>query len=350
MDLSHFDFDLPPERIAQHPAARREASRLLVIPAQGDVEHRLFPHVVDLLRPGDVLVRNDTRVLPARLIGRRDTGGRAELLLLGPVAGERVRWLAMAKPGRAMIPGRRLNFGSLTASVEGKDDDGTVTVVFDAEPGEFEKLLAEVGRMPLPPYIRRADDESEQVLAADRERYQTIYAVRAGAAAAPTAGLHFTDAIFAAVRERGIDIVDLTLHVGAGTFLPIRTDNIDEHRMHTEWYDLSEQAAARINRAKQAGGRIIAVGTTSSRVLESQTGDDGVVMPGRGETDLFIKPGYRWRAVDALITNFHLPKSTLIVLVCALAGVDRLLAAYREAIARGYRFFSYGDACWIERA
>jgi S-adenosylmethionine:tRNA ribosyltransferase-isomerase len=350
MRLSQFTYDLPADRIAQTPAPARTDSRLLVIPRNGDVSHRRFPAVLDRLRPGDVLVRNVTRVIPARLIGTRAAGGRAELLLLHPLAGPAVRWQALAKPGRALKAGARLHFGPLTAAVDEKHADGSVAVSFDCPPADFDRLLDEHGRMPLPPYIRRKDHEDPARLADDRARYQTVYAREAGAVAAPTAGLHFSEALLAAIARQGVTIADLTLHVGAGTFLPIRAENLDEHTMHGEWFALPAETASAVETARAQGGRVIAVGTTTARVLETVGATPGPLKATSGETRLFIKPGHEWRVVDVLLTNFHLPKSTLLVLVCALAGTDRLLAAYREAVAAGYRFFSYGDACWIERA
>lgn len=349
MELSDFDYELPPERVAQHPADRRDAGRLLVVPAAGALAHRRFSEVIDLVRPGDLLVRNNTRVFPARLIGRRDSGGRVELLLLRALADPGVVWQALARPARALRPGRRLLFGELAAQVERKFDDGTVAVAFDVDKQDFTAQLSAVGRMPLPPYIARKDDEDPAVLARDKQRYQTVYAREVGAVAAPTAGLHFTEELFAAIRARGVEIAEVTLHVAAGTFLPVREENIDEHRMHFEWYVLPPATADAVAACRERGGRVIAVGTTSSRVLETCGRADGRVEPDSGETDLFIRPGYQWKIVDALLTNFHLPRSTLLMLVCALAGTGRMLAAYREAVAREYRFFSYGDACWIEK-
>lgn len=349
MRLSFFDYQLPEELIAQHPAPRRPDSRLLVLRRDGLPEHRGFPEVTDLLRPGDLLVRNDTLVIPARLIGRRASGGRVELLLLRPLAGA-ARWSAMIRPGKAVRPGSRLIFEEVAAEVEEKHPDGTVTVAFPLREDVFQKWLSGAGRMPLPPYIRRADDESAAVLEEDRRRYQTVYARQAGAVAAPTAGLHFTEEIFAALREKGVAIADLTLHVGAGTFLPVRTESLEDHVMHAEDFSLSEETARAVNACRDRGGRVVALGTTTARVLEAAGASGEPLTADAGSTDLFIKPGHRWRVVEALITNFHLPKSTLLVLVCALAGTDRLLAAYREAVARRYRFFSYGDACFLERA
>jgi S-adenosylmethionine:tRNA ribosyltransferase-isomerase len=347
--LSDFDFELPRELIAQHPAPQRSDSRLLAIPREGPFCHKRFADIVGLVRPGDLLVRNNTKVLPARLIGKRANGGRAELLLLHPIVGDGLSWRAMAKPGKALRVGTALQFGRLAVTVTAKQGDGTVTARFETSSEDFLRLLAAEGRMPLPPYIRRADDEAPAVLAEDRERYQTIYAKIDGAVAAPTAGLHFTEEVFAALRAKGVEVAELTLHVGAGTFLPIRADRLNDHVMHAEWFNLPVATADAISACRERGGRVIAVGTTTARVLESVADESGALRPGVGETRLFIRPGHRWRAVDALVTNFHLPKSTLLVLVCALAGTERLLAAYRAAVRERYRFFSYGDACWIER-
>jgi len=349
MKLADFDYELPPRLIAQHPAARRDDSRLLVVPAAGEFAHRRFPDILELLRPGDLLVRNVTRVFPARLIGRRDSGGRVELLLLRPLAEPGIVWQTMARPARPLRPGKRLLFGELTATVARKLDDGTVAVAFDETGDDFFARLQRVGRMPLPPYIARKDAEDPAVIARDKQRYQTVYARETGAVAAPTAGLHFTGELFAAAAARGVEIAEVTLHVAAGTFLPVRVENLAEHRMHHEWYELPAAPAAAVAACRARGGRVVAVGTTSARVLETRGREGGRVEPGRGETDLFIYPGYRWLVVDVLLTNFHLPRSTLLMLVCALAGHGRMLAAYREAVARDYRFFSYGDACWIEK-
>lgn len=349
MHLSVFDYQLPEELIAQHPAPRRQDSRLLTLRRDAQPEHRRFPDVLDLLRPGDLLVRNDTKVIPARLLGRRASGGRVELLLLRPLA-DAARWSALIRPGKAVHPGNRLTFGEIAVEVEEKQPDGTVIVVFPLKDAAFTDWLAAAGRMPLPPYIRRADDEPAAVLDEDRRRYQTVYARQPGAVAAPTAGLHFTEELFTALRTKGVEIADLTLHVGAGTFLPVRTENLEDHAMHAEDYTLPEETALAINVCRNRGGRVVALGTTTARVLEAVGAAGGPLTAAAGSTNLFIKPGHHWQVVEALITNFHLPKSTLLVLVCALAGTDRLLAAYREAVARRYRFFSYGDACFLERA
>jgi S-adenosylmethionine:tRNA ribosyltransferase-isomerase len=347
--LSSYDYELPEAQIAQHPAARRDASRLLAIPRGADVEHRVFGDLVTLFRPGDLIVRNNTKVLPARLIGTRPTGGRVELLLLEPLPGPGVAWRAMAKPARALHPGGRLSFGSRPAVIRGKHADGTVDVDFPIDAAQFDALLAEEGRMPLPPYIRRGDNDPPAVPIEDRERYQTVYAREPGAVAAPTAGLHFTDDVFAQLAAAGVQLAEVTLHVGAGTFAPVRVERLDDHVMHRERFELTAEAAAQIQTARREGRRVIAVGTTTARVLETLGAGGRELVATRGDTNLFIRPGHAWSVVDALVTNFHLPKSTLLVLVCALAGPERMLAAYRAAVAAGYRFFSYGDACWIER-
>ena len=342
--LTHaFDYELPPGRIAQRPAPRGE-SRLLLLDAEGPSRHRRVRDLPELLGPGDLLVVNDTRVIPARLFARRvPGGGRVELLLVEKV-GDR-EWDALAKPGRKARPGTRLDLGGgLTAVTaprpagEGAangDGDGRLRVVF-SEP--VEPHLEPLGHVPLPPYIKRADE------AADRERYQTVYARNPGAIAAPTAGLHFGQELLAAVEARGAAVAALTLHVGIGTFKPVTAALVHEHRMEAERYEIPDATAEAIARARAAGGRVVAVGTTVVRALEAAAREDGTVPAGPGRTDLFITPGHRFRVVDALLTNFHLPCSTLLMLVCAFAGRERVLAAYREAIAEGYRFYSYGDA------
>lgn len=336
--VSDFDYELPPERIARHPADRRDASRLLELErATGRVRHRRFSEIVELLAPGDMLVVNDTRVIPARLVGKRPSGGRVELLLLEP-AGEG-RWRALGKPGRALRPGSRLHFGEgrLIASVLGRAEGGTWVVELEHE-GELLPLLEEIGLPPLPPYIDRDPEPG------DRERYQTVYAREPGAVAAPTAGLHFTPELLSAIRARGVSIGALTLHVGLGTFQPVRVERVEEHVMHEERFEVPDELARLIN---ERSGRLVAVGTTVTRALESVADDQGRIRAGSGRTDLFIYPGYQFRAVEALLTNFHLPRSTLLMMVSAFAGRERILAAYREALARGYRFYSYGDAMFI---
>lgn len=338
MLLSDFDFELPPERIARYPADRRDASRLLELDRRtGRITHRCFPEIVQLLAPGDVLVLNDTRVIPARLIGERPSGGRVELLLLEP-SGES-RWRALGKPGRALRQGSRVRFGGgrLTATVIGRDDDGTRVVELEHD-GELLPLLDEIGLPPLPPYIDREPEPQ------DRERYQTVYAEQPGAVAAPTAGLHFTQELLETIRARGVAVGTLTLHVGLGTFQPVRVERIEEHVMHQERFSIPEELATLVN---ERTGRMVAVGTTVARALESSGDEAGRVRAGSGRTDIFIYPGYRFRVVEALLTNFHLPRSTLLMMVSAFAGREHILAAYHEALARQYRFFSYGDAMFI---
>ena len=342
MKVADFDYVLPADRIAQVPAERRDQARLLVLHRQtGELEHRVFAELPEYLHPGDCLVVNDTRVIPARLVGRRPTGGRVELLLLRPV-GER-SWEALAKPGRRARPGTIVEFGGgeLTATVTQALPDG-VRLVRLAYEGDLADVLERFGRTPLPPYIKRDADRPE-----DRERYQTVYARADGAVAAPTAGLHFTDELLARIRQRGVEVAGVTLHVGLGTFQPVIVPVVEEHRLHGEAFSVGPAAAAAINARRAAGGRVVAVGTTSVRVLETVAQPDGRVVPGSGVTDVFIYPGYHFRAVDVLVTNFHLPRSTLLMLVSAFAGRERVLSAYAEAIREGYRFYSYGDAMLI---
>ena len=336
MHLSDFDYDLPPALIAQHPAVERAASRLLQLTDAG-VEHRVFGDVVDLLAPNDVLVVNNTRVIKARLFGVKDTGGGAELLLERLL--EEHQGLFQVRVSKPLKPGRVVRVG-----------DHELYCV--ERLGQFYQLRCDVplldvmethGHVPLPPYIER-DDSS-----VDDERYQTVYSHVPGAVAAPTAGLHFSEALLAAIRAKGVGIAEVTLHVGAGTFQPVRGD-LERHEMHCEFYEVSEKAVAEIARAQSAGGRVVAVGTTVVRTLESAVlAQGGQLRAAAGETRLFIKPGFEFGVVDALITNFHLPESTLLMLVCAFAGYDRVMAAYRKAVAEQYRFFSYGDAMWLER-
>ncbi|BDG60801.1 tRNA preQ1(34) S-adenosylmethionine ribosyltransferase-isomerase QueA [Caldinitratiruptor microaerophilus] len=340
MKVADFDFELPPERIAQTPIEPRDASRLMVLHRDsGELEHRIFRDLPRYLRAGDALVLNDTRVIPARLIGEREgTGGRVEVLLLHPTGPD--TWETLVRPGRKARPGQRLLFGGgrLRAEVQGLTPAGGRAVRFTYE-GRFEDVLEELGRVPLPPYIRT---ELE-----DPGRYQTVYARDPGSAAAPTAGLHFTPRLLEEIAGLGVEIVYLTLHVGLGTFRPVQVEDVEEHVMHAEYYRVTEEAAARLNAARARGGRIIPVGTTALRTLETVADEAGVIRPGSGWTDIFIYPGYRFKATDALVTNFHLPRSTLLMLVSALAGRERILAAYREAVRLGYRFFSFGDAMLI---
>ncbi len=331
-------YDLPEERIAQTPVEPRDHSRLMVLHRDTDqIEHRHFYDVIDYLNPGDVLVINETRVIPARLFGERAGGGACEVLLLRQLGPK--RWETLVKPGKKLKPGAEITFGGgrLRARIAETTDVGGRIVDFDCE-GTFEAALDELGEMPLPPYIHERLE--------DKERYQTVYAKQEGSAAAPTAGLHFTPELLDRIREKGVDVVPVLLHVGLGTFRPVKTENVEEHEMHSEYFEVTAEAAARINAARERGGRVVAVGTTSVRTLESAA-ENGVLLPRRGETSIFIKPGYRFQMVDALITNFHLPGSTLVMLVSALYDREKILAAYEEAVRDGYRFFSFGDAMLI---
>ncbi len=338
MQLADFDYDLPPELIAQAPLPDRDRCRLLVLHRQsGTVEHHRFDDLPGLLQPGDVLVLNDSRVLPARLFGRKPTGGRVEVLLTRRQRPD--AWLAMVRPG--LRPGQGVHFAAdLTATVEEVREDGQRLLRFDRSGADLDAAIHRIGTLPIPPYIRQP--------VADPSAYQTVYAREEGSVAAPTAGLHFTPALLDRLAGAGIELVFLTLHVGPGTFRPVKTPDISHHHLDAEWYRLSPEAADRINRARDEGRRIIAVGTTVVRTLESLADDQGHVAPNEGETALFILPGHVFRCVDAMITNFHLPRSTLIMLVAAFAGRERILAAYREAIALRYRFYSFGDAMLIE--
>lgn len=338
--LSDFDFYLPPEAIAQNPAEPRDSARLLQV--VGRVLHdRRVADLPGLLREGDVLVVNNSKVIPARLFGRRGAV-EVEILLHHRLDGQ--RWEAFARPLRRLQAGQAILFADdFSAKVE-QVGNGLLVLSFDREAAEIPALLERYGLMPLPPYIRREKEGHTE----DRTRYQTVYAKEEGSVAAPTAGLHFTPELLAQLKARGVQQEEVTLHVGAGTFQPVKTENIAEHVMHAEVMEVASNVAARINRAKKEGRRIIAVGTTAARVLESRTDERGVLQAGHGETRLFITPGYRFKMADALITNFHLPKSTLLMLVAALAGRERILAAYQHAIKNGYRFYSYGDACFVE--
>lgn len=348
MLVSDFDFDLPDELIAQEPPAERGGSRLMVVDrATGRIEHRMFSDLPLLLRAGDLLVVNDTRVFPARLLGRRLPGGGAAECFLVRETETPDTWIALVHPGQRLQEGSRMDFErdgrQLHAEVIGRHFHGRRTVRLWTDDGSAVRdTIDAIGHVPLPPYIKRGD------AAADRERYQTVYARERGSIAAPTAGLHFTPAILDALRDRGVEQVSITLHVGYGTFQPIRVERIDEHEMEAEHYEVSGVAADALTRAKREQRRIIAVGTTSTRTLESLTVDtNGDVHPGRGQTALFIRPGHAFRLVSGLITNFHLPQSSLLMLVSALGGRDVVLAAYREAVANKYRFYSYGDAMFI---
>ncbi|MDN2568400.1 tRNA preQ1(34) S-adenosylmethionine ribosyltransferase-isomerase QueA [Aquibium sp. A9E412] len=355
MRVDLFDFALPAERIALRPAEPRDAARLLVVDGDG-LADRGVRDLPELLEPGDVLVFNDTRVIPAQLVGTRQRGDARVAIeaTLHMRAGED-RWLAFLKPGRRVAAGDRLVFGeggnacllgALEATVAEKREGGEALLVFDLSGPVLDEAIAAVGHVPLPPYIaaRRAED------ARDRDDYQTVYAREEGAVAAPTAGLHFTPALFERLAARGVVCVFVTLHVGAGTFLPVKADDTADHRMHAERGQVSAEAAAAINAARAAGRRVVSVGTTSLRLLESAAAEDGTLAAWSGATDIFIVPGYRFRVVDGLMTNFHLPRSTLFMLVSAFSGRERMLAAYRHAIAAGYRFYSYGDASLLWRA
>jgi S-adenosylmethionine:tRNA ribosyltransferase-isomerase len=344
MDASLFDYELPPELIAQEPAEPRDASRLMVLDrAPGGWEDRRFSELPELLRAGDCLVANRSRVMPARLLGVAEPGGQAvELLLIRPVGDE--RWEAMVRPGRRFRPGARIGLagGAALAQVVGEGSEGTRVVAIEA-PWPVRELMERHGLPPLPPYIGRHDAPKPE----DRERYQTVYAREDGSVAAPTAGLHFTPELLARLERGSVDVHYLTLHVGPGTFRPLRAGRVEEHRMEAEPIDIPESTAVAIERARREGRRVVAVGTTTTRALEWAAGEDGRVRAGTGPADLFIRPGHRFRVVDALVTNFHLPRSSLLVLVSAFAGRERVLAAYRHAVAARYRFYSYGDAMLI---
>lgn len=341
MDVSAFDYKLPEELIAQDPILDRSSSRLLILDRQtGGIRHRIFREVTGELKQGDCLVINNTKVIPARLFGvKADTGAAIEILLLR--RHEDDVWEALAKPGKKARPGAEFLFGDglLKGTVTEVAEDGNRKIRFSYQ-GIFEEILDQLGQMPLPPYITHHLE--------DKTRYQTVYARYDGSAAAPTAGLHFTRELLVAIREQGVDIAEVTLHVGLGTFRPVKVDTVEDHHMHSEFYTVDREAAEKINRAKQSGGRVIAVGTTSCRTLESVASEDGRMKEGSGWTDIFIYPGYPFKIVDALITNFHLPKSTLMMLVSALAGRDHIMAAYEEAVKEQYRFFSFGDAMLIQ--
>ncbi|MDD6263054.1 MAG: tRNA preQ1(34) S-adenosylmethionine ribosyltransferase-isomerase QueA [Clostridiales bacterium] len=339
MKTKDFWYELPPELIAQTPCAQRDGSRLLRLDrASGATEHTMFRSLPDFLRPGDCLVFNDSRVIQARLIGERSGGGTAEILLLKPLADG--CWECLAKPGRKLRPGAVVTFGEglMTAEIVSCGEEGLRTVRLSCE-GDFDELLQKLGKTPLPPYIKEELD--------DPERYQTVYSKNPGSAAAPTAGLHFTPEIFSRLSKIGVKTAFLTLHVGIGTFRPVKEEDISEHKMHTESYCVTPECAETVNSARASGGRIIAVGTTSCRVLESVADEKGFIPACSGETNIFLYPGCRFRAIDGLLTNFHLPESTLIMLVSAFAGKDNVLAAYREAVREKYRFFSFGDAMLI---
>jgi S-adenosylmethionine:tRNA ribosyltransferase-isomerase len=340
MRVDEFDFDLAPELIAARPVQPRDASRLLVVGQR--LEDREMLDLPSLLRPGDLLIANDTRVIPARLMGLRGAA-KVELTLHHDLGGG--RWRALAKGAKKLRAGDPIDFGDdFRARVAAKNEEGDVTLEFDREGAEFKAALTRHGHVPLPPYMKRPDD------ARDRGDYQTIFAAKDGAVAAPTAGLHFTERLLSALAAGGIGCTTVTLHVGAGTFLPIKVTDTADHKMHVETGWIDAATAQRINRARVGGGRIVAVGTTALRLLETAARDDGVIEPFAGQTALFITPGYRFKAIDLLLTNFHLPRSTLFMLVSAFAGLARMKSAYAHAIAARYRFFSYGDACLLHPA
>ena len=340
MDLHDFYYDLPKELIAQDPLLKRSDSRLMVIDRKNDsIEHKRFSDVIDYLQPGDCLVLNDTKVIPARLFGvKEDTGAAIEVLLLKN-KGDNV-WETLVKPGKKMKNGAKVSFGDgiLKGEVVDTVEDGNRLIRFSYD-GIWEEILDKIGQMPLPPYITHALE--------DKDRYQTVYAKYSGSAAAPTAGLHFTDELLEKIEAKGVKIAKLTLHVGLGTFRPVKVSKIEEHHMHSEYYNISEEAAETINTAKQNGGRIISVGTTSTRTMESAADENGYLTAGNGWTDIFIYPGYKFKITDCLITNFHLPESTLIMLVSAFYDRDKVLDAYKTAVEERYRFFSFGDAMFL---
>ena len=354
MRVSLFDYDLPPDRIALQPATPRESARLLRVPSLQDLAISDLPA---LIRPGDALVVNDTRVIPARLFGTRRRGeavARVEVMLMKRL--DASRWRALVKPARKLLPGERVNFseasesdacllGALAATVEAKGENGEVDVAFDFSGPALDEALVRFGRTPLPPYIEARRPAADK----DRADYQTIFADEPGAVAAPTAGLHFTPALLEKLQAAGASLHRVTLHVGGGTFLPVKAEDTDEHKMHAEWGRLDAATADALNRARAQGGRIVAIGTTSLRLLESAAREDDRLEPFDGDTDIFITPGYRFRATDVLFTNFHLPRSTLLMLVSAFAGLENIRAAYAHAIAANYRFYSYGDAMFLER-
>lgn len=340
MKVSDFNYNLPEELIAQVPIEKRDESRLMVLDKTNKtIENKVFKDILDYLKPGDCLVRNNTKVIPARLYGIKEgTGANVEFLLLNRIEGD--IWEVMVRPGKKVMPGVRVTFGDglLKAEVIEKMDNGNRKVKFEYN-GIFNEILDQIGLMPLPPYIKERLKE--------KNRYQTVYAKYEGSAAAPTAGLHFTDELLEKIKAKGVEIANVTLHVGIGTFRPVKVENIEEHDMHSEHYYIKQEDADKINNARKNGGRIISVGTTSCRVLESVADENGFVKETEGDTNIFIYPGYKFKCIDCLITNFHLPESTLIMLVSTLAGKDFVMSAYEEAVKEKYRFFSFGDAMFI---
>ena len=339
MKVTDFDYDLPKELIAQTPIEKRDESRLMVLDRSKEtIEHRKFKDIVEYLKPGDVLVRNNTKVIPARLYGRKETGAHVEFLLLNNIEGD--IWECIVRPGNKLHVGAKVIFGDgvLKAEVLETMEGGTRKVKFSYN-GIFNEILDKIGLMPLPPYIHEA--------LKDNDRYQTVYAKYEGSAAAPTAGLHFTEELLQELQEKGIEIANVTLHVGIGTFRPVKEENVEEHKMHTEHFYIKKEDVEKINSAKKEGRRVIAVGTTSCRVLETIADENGFVKETEEDTGIFIYPGYKFKCLDGLITNFHLPQSTLLMLVSALAGKDYIMRAYKEAVKEKYRFFSFGDAMFI---
>ncbi len=340
MKVSDFNYELPEELIAQHPYDKRDEARLMLLNKKEEkIEHKLFKDVIDYLNPGDCLVINNTKVIPARLYGKKDTGAKVEFLLLKRI--ENDTWEAMVRPGNKLKPGSKVIFGEglLKATVDEILEGGNRKVTFEYN-GIFNEILDEIGLMPLPPYITEASRE-------DNEKYQTVYAKYDGSAAAPTAGLHFTEELLDKIKQKGVEIANVTLHVGIGTFRPVKVETVEEHEMHSEHYYIKKEDAEKINKAKLGGHRVIAVGTTSCRVLESVSDEKGLVKEVEGDTSIFIYPGYTFKCIDSLITNFHLPESTLIMLVSTLAGKDFIMKAYNEAVENKYKFFSFGDAMII---
>ena len=339
MNVSDFYYDLPEELIAQTPREKRDESRLMVLNRKDQsIEHKQFKDIIDYLEPGDCLVRNNTKVIPARLYGKKATGAKIEFLLLNQIEGD--VWESIVRPGHKLKPGTEVEFGDglLKATVLDIMPGGTRKVEFKYE-GIFNEILDKIGLMPLPPYIHES--------LKDNDRYQTVYARYEGSAAAPTAGLHFTPELFEKLKQKGVEVANVTLHVGIGTFRPVKVENVEEHHMHSEHYYIKQEDAEKINSAKKNGKRVIGVGTTSCRVLETIADKDGMVKPTEGDTQIFIYPGYKFKCLDGLITNFHLPESTLIMLVSALAGKEYIMKAYNEAVKERYRFFSFGDAMFI---
>lgn len=340
MKLTEFNYQLPEELIAQTPIQKRDESRLMLLNKQtGEIEHKTFKEIINYLEPGDCIVRNDTKVIPARLYGKKETGANVEFVLLKNI--ENDIWEAMVRPGNKLHAGAKVIFGDgiLKAEILESLEDGTRKVEFYYE-GIFNEILDQIGLMPLPPYIHKT--------LKDKNRYQTVYATYEGSAAAPTAGLHFTNELLEKIQEKGIQIANVTLHVGIGTFRPVKENNIEDHHMHTEHYSIKKEDADKINNAKKKGHRVIAIGTTSCRTLETVANENGLVRECEGDTGIYIYPGYEFKCLDGLVTNFHLPESTLLMLVSALAGKDKIMKAYNEAVKEKYRFFSFGDAMFIK--